>query len=102
MFFVFHGANHVLGGICLSHGWHPCDSITAVRYRDQIRQPHVLPLTSYRQHSLTFQQDNARPHVASICCNFLTAWHFLLSIVVLALPILCYQFIFKDTLNDAV
>ena len=46
-------------------------NLNAVRYRDQILQPHVLPLL--RRHNLIFQQDNARPHVARVCRDFLTA-----------------------------
>ena len=37
-------------------------NLTAVRYRDQVLMPHVLPLIN--AHNLTFQHDNARPHVA--------------------------------------
>ncbi len=40
-------------------------NLTAVRYRDQVPRPHVLPLI--RQRNLTLQQDNARPHVARVC-----------------------------------
>ena len=42
---------------------------TAVRYRDQMLIPHVLPLVNV--HNLTFQHDNARPHVARVCRDFL-------------------------------
>lgn len=44
-------------------------NLTAVRYRDEILRPHVVPFV--RQHHLTFQQDNARPHVARVCRDFL-------------------------------
>ena len=44
-------------------------NITAVRYRDQVLMPHVLPLVN--AHNLTFQHDNARPHVARVCRDFL-------------------------------
>ena len=33
-------------------------NLTAVRYRDQVLMPHVLPLVN--GHNLTFQHDNAR------------------------------------------
>ena len=45
------------------------DNLTAVRYRDQVLMPHVLPLVNV--HNLTFQHDNARPHVARVCRDFL-------------------------------
>ena len=44
-------------------------NLTAVRYRNQVLMPHVLPLVN--AHNLTFQHDNARPHVARICRDFL-------------------------------
>ena len=44
-------------------------NLTAVRYRDQVLMPHVLPLVN--AHYLTFQHDNARPHVARVCRYFL-------------------------------
>ena len=44
-------------------------NLTAVRYRDQVLMPHVLPLVN--AHNLTFQHDNAGPHVARICRDFL-------------------------------
>ena len=44
-------------------------NLTAVRYRDQVLMPHVLPLVN--AHNLTFKHDNATPHVARVCCDFL-------------------------------
>ena len=44
-------------------------NLTAVRYRDQVLMPHILPLVT--AHNLTFQHDNARPHVARVCRDFL-------------------------------
>ena len=44
-------------------------NLTAVRYRDQVLMPHVLPLVNV--HNLTFQHDNARPHVVRVCRDFL-------------------------------
>ena len=44
-------------------------NLTAVRYRDQVLMPHVLALVN--AHNLTFQHDNARPHVARVCRDFL-------------------------------
>ena len=55
----------VLGGI--SHGVKSRlivvpGNLTAVRYRDEILRPVAVP---------TFQHDNARPHVARVCQDFL-------------------------------
>lgn len=44
-------------------------NLTAVRYRDEILRPHVVPL--FQQNYLIYQHDNARPHVARICRDFL-------------------------------
>ena len=43
--------------------------MTAVRYRDEILRPVAVPLV--QQRNLILQQDNARPHVARICQDFL-------------------------------
>ena len=44
-------------------------NLTGMRYRDEILQPIVVPYV--RRHHLTLQQDNARPHTARICGDFL-------------------------------
>ena len=44
-------------------------NLTAVRYRDEILRPVAVPLV--QQHQMTFQHDNARPHVARGCQDFL-------------------------------
>ena len=44
-------------------------NLTAVRYRDEILRPVAVPLV--QQHLMTFQHDNARPHVARVCQDFL-------------------------------
>ena len=44
-------------------------NITAVRYRDEILRPVAVPLV--QQRNLILQQDNARPHVARVCKDFL-------------------------------
>ena len=44
-------------------------NLIAVRYRDEILRPVAVPLV--QQHQMTFQHDNARPHVARVCQNFL-------------------------------
>ncbi len=41
------------------------------RYRDEILRPIVVPLI--HNHHLMLQHDNARPHVARICKQFLEA-----------------------------
>ena len=44
-------------------------NMTAVMYRDEILRPVAVPLV--QQRNLILQQDNARPHVARVCQNFL-------------------------------
>ena len=44
-------------------------NLTAVRYRDEILRPVAVPLV--QQHQMTFQHDNARPHVARVCQDVL-------------------------------
>ena len=39
------------------------------RYRDKILRPVAVPLV--QQHQMTFQHDNAHPHVARVCQDFL-------------------------------
>ena len=43
-------------------------NMTAVRYRDEILGPVAVPLV---QRHLILQQDNAQPHVARVCQDFL-------------------------------
>ena len=45
-------------------------NLTDVRYSDEILRPVAVPFV--QQHHLIFHQDNARPHVARICQDFLT------------------------------
>ena len=45
-------------------------NLTGARYRDEILQAHVVPFV--RQHAVTLQHDNARPHVARVVTDFLT------------------------------
>ena len=44
-------------------------NMTAVRYRDEILRPVAVPLV--QQRNMILQQDNARPHVALVCQDFL-------------------------------
>lgn len=46
-------------------------NLNAVRYRDEILQTHVIPFINAQQRHITFQQDNARPHVARVVQDFL-------------------------------
>lgn len=73
---VAHGGGGVMvwAGIC--HGDRTQlliidGNLNAVRYRDEILRPIVLPFI--RRHNATFQHDNARPHVARVCMQFLEA-----------------------------
>ena len=45
-------------------------NLTGARYRDEILPAHVVPFV--RQHAVTLQHDNARPHVARVVTDFLT------------------------------
>ncbi len=45
--------------------------LNAQRYRDEILGPIVVPFI--HDHQLMLQHDNARPHVARICTQFLEA-----------------------------
>lgn len=46
-------------------------NLNAVRYRDEILQPIVVPFLGQVGPNAMFQQDNARPHVARVCLQFL-------------------------------
>lgn len=46
-------------------------NLTAARYRDDILQQHVVPFMRQHPEITSFQQDNARPHTARICKDFL-------------------------------
>ncbi len=73
----------VWAGICYGQQTqvHFIDGIlNAQRYRAEIMSPIVVPFI--HDHHLMLQHDNARPHVASICTQFLEAE----SIPVLAWP----------------
>ena len=48
-------------------------NLTAIQYRDNILTPIILPFV--RRYNVTFQQDNARPHVARVCMDFLATNH---------------------------
>ena len=70
------GGVMVWGGICHGHKTPLIfidGNLTAIRYRDNVLTPIVLPFV--RRYNVTFQQDNARPHVARICMDFLATNH---------------------------
>lgn len=48
---------------------HVAGALTGIRYRDEILQPHVIP--HINANGGLFQHDNARPHVARVCQEFL-------------------------------
>ncbi len=71
---VAHGGSGVMlwAGICYWQGTqvHFIDCIlNAQRYRDEILRPIVVPFI--HDHHLMLQDDNAQPHVARICTQFL-------------------------------
>ncbi len=49
--------------------------LNAQRYRDEILRPFVVPFIHDR-HLMMLQHDNAWPHVAKICTEFLEAENF--------------------------
>ncbi|KAL0153689.1 hypothetical protein M9458_051054 [Cirrhinus mrigala] len=53
------------------HCEHRCILLMAQRNRDKILRPIVVPFI--HDHHLMLQHDNARPHVARICTQFLEA-----------------------------
>ena len=68
------GGVMVSGGIC--HGRKTPlvfieGSLTAIRYRNTILSPVVVPFV--QQNNLIFQQDNAKAHVARACHEYLAA-----------------------------
>lgn len=69
------GSVMVWGGIAYGHKMPLIvinGNLNAVQYRDRILST-VAPYV--QQHQLTLQQDNARPHVARICRDYLQAQH---------------------------
>jgi hypothetical protein len=65
----------VWGGIT-AHGRTPLvvvtGNLTGIRYRDEIVQRYVIPFIQAQINNVTFQQDNARPHVARVVRDYLT------------------------------
>ena len=50
-------------------------TLNAVKYRDDILDPIVLPFLKQRNFDHVFQHDNARYHVARVCQDFLNQDH---------------------------
>ncbi len=80
---VAHGGGEVMvwAGICYGQRTQMpfIDGIlNAQRYLDDILRPIVVPFT-HVDHHLMLQHDNARPHVARICTQFLEAEKILLA-----------------------
>ena len=46
-------------------------NLNAHRYLEEVVRPHVLPFVRDQRTNMTFQQDNARPHVARLTMNLL-------------------------------
>jgi hypothetical protein len=65
-----------LWDIVPNHGRTPlvaiAGNLTGIRYRDEIVQPYVIPFIQAQANNVTFQQDNARPHVARVVRDYLT------------------------------
>jgi hypothetical protein len=47
-------------------------NLTDIRHRDEIVQPYVIPFIQAQANNVTFQQDNARPHVARVVRDYMT------------------------------
>ena len=50
-------------------------TLNAVKYRDDILDPIVLPFLQQRNFDYFFQHDDARCHVARVCQDFLNQNH---------------------------
>ena len=64
----FGGSSAMVWGGITAHGRTPlvvvAGNLTGIRYRDEKVQPYVIPFIQAQANNVTFQQDNARPHVA--------------------------------------
>jgi len=49
----------------------PPPGVTALRYKNEILQPYVVPLANRYRPNFCFQHDNARPHTARLCTDYL-------------------------------
>ncbi len=70
------GSVIILGGISYNRRTDPVivnGNLNALRYRDEIFRRHVRPFI--RANGGIFQHDNARPHVAHVCMEYLHRRH---------------------------
>jgi hypothetical protein len=51
------------------------DRVKLLAMVDDIVQPYVIPFIQAQANNVTFQQDNARPHVARVVRDYLTQQH---------------------------
>ena len=72
---VFGGGSVVVWGDISAHGRTPLviidGNLNAHHYLEEVVRPHVLPFVRGQRRNMTFQQDNARPHIAHLIMNFL-------------------------------
>jgi transposase len=72
------GSLMVWGGISGSHRTALViveGNLNGMRYRDEILRGHVIPFLQQHPEVTTFQHDNARPHTARICTQYLEENH---------------------------
>jgi hypothetical protein len=73
---LFGGGSVMVWGGITAHGRTPlvvvAGNLTGIRYQDEIVQPYVIPFIQAQANNVTFQQDNARPHVVRVVRDYLT------------------------------
>ena len=73
------GGSVMVWGSITAHGRTPlvviAGNLTGIRYRDEIVQPYVIPFIHAQDNNVTFQQNNAQPHVARVVRDYLTEQH---------------------------
>jgi hypothetical protein len=47
-------------------------NLTGIRNRDEIVQRYLIPFIQAQANNVTFKQDNARPHITHVVCDYLT------------------------------
>ena len=47
-------------------------NLTGIHYRDEIVQRYLIPFIQAQANNVTFQQDNARPHVPRVIRDYFT------------------------------
>ena len=72
----FGGGSAIVWGGIIAHSRTPlvvlAGNMTGIRYRDGIVQPNLIPFIQAQANNVTFQQDNARPHVTRVVRDYLT------------------------------